>query len=154
MGTDAVRSGRAGLLHDLLAKQRERLYTRNAYTLGKGELAWDTWPNHLVGRSRPSLQSGNETNDLLKSGPALAGPAGPATPLLRVLMVEVNAICLCGDHATVLLLQGSPVSYLRRSNSDAAFTLKDFVLYVLCVSAVLFSVVIFCMLHAGRLQKK
>ena len=47
---------------------------------------------------------------------------------------------VCGDHATVLLLQGSPVSYLRRSNSDAAFTLKDFVLYVLCVLAVLFSV--------------
>ena len=46
---------------------------------------------------------------------------------------------VCGDHATVLLLQKSPVSYLRRSNSDAAFTLKDFVLYVLCVSAVLFS---------------
>ena len=29
------------------------IYMRNAYTLGKGELAWDTWPNHLVGR--PSL---------------------------------------------------------------------------------------------------
>ena len=55
---------------------------------------------------------------------------------------------VCGDHATVMLLQGSPVSYLRRSNSDAAFTLKDFVLYVLCVLAVLF-VVIFCMLQAG-----
>ena len=38
---------------------------------------------------------------------------------------------VCGDHATVLLFQGSPVSYLRQSNSDAAFTLKDFVLYVL-----------------------
>ena len=60
---------------------------------------------------------------------------------------------VCGDHATVLLLQGSPVSYLRRSNSDAAFTLKDFVLYVLCVLAVCFLfVVIFCMLQAGRLQ--
>ena len=47
---------------------------------------------------------------------------------------------VCGDYATVLLLQGSPISYLRRSNSDAAFTLKDFVLYVLCMSAVLFSV--------------
>ena len=47
---------------------------------------------------------------------------------------------VCGDHATVLLLQGSPVSSLRRSNSDAAFTLKDFELYVLCVSAVLLSV--------------
>ena len=29
---------------------------------------------------RLSLQSGNETNNPLKSGPALAGPAGPATP--------------------------------------------------------------------------
>ena len=41
---------------------------------GKGELAWDTWPNRLV--LRLSLQS---ENDPLKSGPALAGPAGPAT---------------------------------------------------------------------------
>ena len=49
---------------------------------------------------------------------------------------------VCGDHATVLLLQGSPVSSLRRSNSDAAFTFKDFELYVLCVSAVLLSVVV------------
>ena len=57
--------------------------------LGKGKLAWDTWPNHLVGR--PSLQSGNETNDLLKSGPALAGPARPATPpLLPVYVVLIK----------------------------------------------------------------
>ena len=47
---------------------------------GKGELAWDTWPNRLV--LRLSVQSGNETNDPLKSGPAKAGPAGPATPPL------------------------------------------------------------------------
>ena len=45
--------------------------------LGIGELVWDTFPNRLVGI--PSLQSGNETINLLKSGPALAGPAGPAT---------------------------------------------------------------------------
>ena len=61
---------------------------------------------------------------------------------------------VCGDHATVLLLQGSPVSSLRRSNSDAAFTLKDFELYVLCVCQLFcfLFVVIFCMVHAGRLQ--
>ena len=47
---------------------------------GKGELAWDTWPNRLV--LRLSLLSENETNDLLKSGPHKAGPAGPATPPL------------------------------------------------------------------------
>ena len=47
---------------------------------------------------------------------------------------------VCGDHAPVLLLQESTVFSLRQSNSDAAFTLKDFVLYVLCVSAVLLSV--------------
>ena len=40
----------------------------------------DTWPNRLV--LRLSLQSGHETNDPLKSGPAKAGPAGPATPPL------------------------------------------------------------------------
>ena len=47
---------------------------------GKGELVWDTWPNRLV--LRLSLQSGNKTNDPLKSGPAKAGPAGLATPPL------------------------------------------------------------------------
>ena len=55
---------------------------------GKGELAWDTWPIRLV--LKLSLQSGNETNNPLKSGPALAGPAGPATPPLvkPVIMFE------------------------------------------------------------------
>ena len=56
------------------------MITRNAYTQGKGELAWDTWPNCLV--LTLSLQSENETNSPLKSGPAKAGPAGPATPPL------------------------------------------------------------------------
>ena len=54
-----------------------------AVTHGKGELAWDTWPNRLV--LRPSLQSGHETNDQLKSGPAKAGPAELATPPLYFL---------------------------------------------------------------------
>ena len=53
---------------------------RNTYMQGKGELAWDTWPIRFV--LKLSLQSENETNDLLKSGPALAGPAGLATPPL------------------------------------------------------------------------
>ena len=56
---------------------------RNAYTQSRGELVWDTWSNRLI--LRLSLQSENETNDPLKSGPALAGPAGPATPPLRVV---------------------------------------------------------------------
>ena len=63
---------------------------------------------------------------------------------------------VCGDHATVLLLQGSPVSYLRRSNSDAAFTLKSRTLcFMFCVCQLFYFlfVVIFCMLHTGRLQK-
>ena len=50
---------------------------RNAYMKGKDELAWGAWPNRLV--LKLSLQSGNKTNDLLKSGPAKAGPAGLAT---------------------------------------------------------------------------
>ena len=37
----------------------------------------------------PYLQSGHETNDLLKSGPAQAGPAGPATP---PLLNQINQI--------------------------------------------------------------
>ena len=52
--------------------------------LGKGELAWDTWPNHLVGR--PSLQSGNETNDLLKSR------TGNAASGVRLCM-KTQAVC-------------------------------------------------------------
>ena len=78
MGADAVRSGGAGLLIP-----REKIITRNTYTQGKGELVWDTWPNLLVLRLPP--QSENETNDPLKSGPAMAGPAGPATPPLTSL---------------------------------------------------------------------
>ena len=63
------------------------MITRNAYTQGKGELAWDTWPNCLV--LRLSLQSRNEINDPLKSGPAKARPAGPATlPLHMVQSVD------------------------------------------------------------------
>ena len=62
------------------------MITRNTYTQGKGEFAWDTWPNRLV--LKLSLQSENETNDLLKSGPALAGPAGSATPPLPVVHVN------------------------------------------------------------------
>ena len=60
------------------------MITRNTYTQGKGELAWDTWPIRLV--LKLSLQSGNETNDPLKSGPALAGPAGLATPPLQSML--------------------------------------------------------------------
>ena len=51
---------------------------RNTYTQGKGKLVWDTWRNCLV--LRLSVQSENETNDPLKSGPALAGPARLETP--------------------------------------------------------------------------
>ena len=55
-------------------------YEKCVHAQGKGELALDTWPNRLV--LRLSLQSETETNVPLKSGPALAGPAGPATPPL------------------------------------------------------------------------
>ena len=58
------------------------------------------WPNHLVGR--PSLQSGNETNALLKSGPALAGPAGPATPPLYYntsgVYMHVSFLCFASYY--------------------------------------------------------
>ena len=67
------------------------MITRNAYTQGKGELAWDTWPNCLV--LTLSLQSENETNNPLKSGPAKAGSAGPATPLALLLLCD-NMFCL------------------------------------------------------------
>ena len=70
---------------------------RNAYAQRKGELAWDTWPNRLV--LRLSLQSENETNDPLKSGPALAGPAGPATPpLLCCIQHHIDTYQWCIGH--------------------------------------------------------
>ena len=82
MGADAVRSGHAGLLIRRQKSDRERLRELRTSREVKSELAWNTWPNRLV--LRRSLHSENETNDLLKSGPALAGPAGPATPPLNV----------------------------------------------------------------------
>ena len=72
MGADAVRC-RLHRAPDPSVIEREQLQGRNAYTQGKGELAWDTWPNRLV--LRLSLQSTVETNDPLKSGPAKVGPA-------------------------------------------------------------------------------
>ena len=65
---------------DPSAEERERLRELRTSRAVKSELAWNIWPNRLV--LRRSLHSENETNDLLKSGPALAGPAGPATPPL------------------------------------------------------------------------
>ena len=55
VGADAVWSGRARLLIRTAAGKRAGTITRNAYTQGKGELAWDAWPNRLV--LRHSLQS-------------------------------------------------------------------------------------------------
>ena len=69
------------------AGKRAWTITRNAYMQGKSELAWDTWTNCLV--LRLSQQSGNKTNDPLKSGPAKAGPAWPATPPLTSTHIEV-----------------------------------------------------------------
>ena len=40
-------------------------YEKCVHAQGKGELAWETWPNRLV--LRLSLQSENKTNDPLKS---------------------------------------------------------------------------------------
>ena len=69
------------LLHDLLAKQ-ERFIQETPTRWAKASLRGTPGPTISLA-CRPSLQSGNETNDLLKSGPALAGPAGPATPPLQ-----------------------------------------------------------------------
>ena len=41
---------------------------------------------------RLSLQSEDETNDPLKSGPALAGPAGPPTPPLQSCLSTVAIV--------------------------------------------------------------
>ena len=79
MGADAVRSGCARLL--IHQQKSGNDYEKCVHAQGKGELAWDIWPNRLV--LRLPLQSENETNVPLKSGPALAGPAGSATPPLH-----------------------------------------------------------------------
>ena len=68
MGADAVLSGRAGHLI-----RRHKSGNDNEKREHKASL-------RVV--LRLSLQSEDETNDLLKSGPALAGPAGPPTPPL------------------------------------------------------------------------
>ena len=69
MGADAVRSGRAGLLI-----RRHKSGNDNEKREHKASLR---------AVLRLSLQSEEETNDPLKSGPALAGPAGPPTPPLQ-----------------------------------------------------------------------
>ena len=68
--------------------ERAGTITRNAYTQGKDELAWDTWPNHLV--LRLSLQSGDETNNPLKNDPAKSRLARPATPPLKCPLVRLK----------------------------------------------------------------
>ena len=62
MGADAVRSGRAGLLIRWHKSGNDKASLRVVLRL--------------------SLQFEDETNDPLKSGPALAGPARPPTPPL------------------------------------------------------------------------
>ena len=57
---------------------KERLYEKRILA-GQRRVCVDTWTNRLV--LRLSLQSGS---DPLKSGPAKAGPAGPATPPLNI----------------------------------------------------------------------
>ena len=61
-------------------KERERLRETRTRT-AKASLRGTPGPIVTL-VLRPSLQSGYETNDPLKSGPAKAGPAGPATPPL------------------------------------------------------------------------
>ena len=63
------------------AKERERLYEKRVHA-GQRRVCVDTWTNRLV--LRLSLQSGS---DPLKSGPAKAGPAGPATPPLGYIIM-------------------------------------------------------------------
>ena len=46
VGDDAVWSACAGAPDPRQKSGND--YTRNAYTQGKGELVWDTWPNSLV----------------------------------------------------------------------------------------------------------
>ena len=70
MGADAVRSGRAELLI-----HRHKSGNDNEKREHKASLC-------VV--LRLSLQSEDETNDPLKCGPALAGPAGPPTPPLQI----------------------------------------------------------------------
>ena len=48
---------------------------------------------------------------------------------------------VCGDHTTVLLPQGSPVSYPRRSNSDAASHSRT-LYFMFCV----YQLFVFCLL--------
>ena len=80
MGADAVRLGRTGLLIHWQKSGND--YKKCVYA-GQRQACVDTWTNCLV--LRLSLQSGNETNDPLKSGPAKAGLARLMTPPLTYM---------------------------------------------------------------------
>ena len=83
----ATRGCRCSPVGPRWAPARSAGKTAGTITKNAGFL-WDTWPNRLV--CRLSLQSGNETNDLLKSGPAKAGPAGPAMAPLQRMQTKLN----------------------------------------------------------------
>ena len=78
MGADAVRSGRAGLLISWHESGNDNEKHKHKAS--------------LCVVLRLSLQSEDETNDLLKSGLALAGPAGPPTPPLLVCALAEESL--------------------------------------------------------------
>ena len=81
MGADAVRSGRVRLL--IRRQKSEDDYEKRVHAGQRRACV-----GHLAKSSvlTLSLQSRNKTNASLKSGPAKAGPAGPATPPLILLV--------------------------------------------------------------------
>ena len=87
MGADAVRLGLAGLCL-IRRKKAGTICTRRAKASLRGA--------PIV---RMSLQSENGTNDPLKSGPAKAGPAGPATPPLPCIFSSSTPDIVCTEIA-------------------------------------------------------
>ena len=89
LGADAVQSGHAGLL--ICQQKNGNDYEKRVHA-GQRQACVGHLANRLVLRLvlRLSLQSKNETDDPLKSGPALAGPAGLATPPLYFLLTQTH----------------------------------------------------------------
>ena len=119
MGADAVRSGRARLLHDLLAKQREEFIREMPTHWAKASLRGTPGPTISLADRLCSLEM-RET-DLLKSGPVLVGPAGPATPPLPWSCVQS-----CNNlHTTYSYLPQANTARVVFSWNDVDPTMPD-----------------------------
>ena len=83
---------------------RARLRSRTTASSGMYHIASSCMSYTHMYLATQSVQSGNETNDPLKSGPAKVGPAGPATlPLGKDSLTVFCAHFLCQEQEEINL---------------------------------------------------